>query len=337
MAYNPTNTNGQATMANSAPVVVASDQVIPIAIMDIVKSGTVTNGQISVAIPVSGHAGLGITFSGTWSGSVSVGGSTDLGVQYTSIGLAALSGGPRSLTVSSNGAYEGNAAGLTHIKIDATGVSSGTVSYALVLTEASRIIRIWSTDPSNVLTTSNIKDSSGNTITALSGAVYVLPQATENHLGSIGGTSSRKTSALTVTAASAYSTGNVVGSLSTVANVSRINAGTATIQNVIINSKSNQTAQFDVIFFNANPTNSTFTDKTALAVAVADFDKVIGVAHVTDWTNLGTTSLGQSLNPGIIFNAGVGSTSIYAVVATRGAPTFTATSDLTLSFSVFQD
>src|SRR5437879_4779838 len=49
---------------------------------------------------------------------------------------------------------------------------------------------------------------------------------------------------------------------------------------MMINSKSLQTTQVDVVFFDANPTTSTCTDKTAFSLATADFDKVVGYLTV---------------------------------------------------------
>lgn len=138
------------------------------------------------------------------------------------------------------------------------------------------------------------------------------------------------TVAQTVTASSAYSTGNAVGGLVTIANAGRIAAGTGLLQSVTINSKSVQSARIDVVLFRANPTASTCTDKTAFSVAAADFDKVFGVAHVTDWTVLGTPSVGQAQNLAMPYSIASG-TSLYACLVVRGTPTFASTSDISFS------
>jgi hypothetical protein len=142
-------------------------------------------------------------------------------------------------------------------------------------------------------------------------------------------------SALTVTAA-AYAAGNVVGGLITFTGAVGGSATTALLHKVNIMCKSAQSSQFDVIFFHTNPTNSTFTDKTALAVNVLDFDKVGAVVHVTDWTNLGTPSVGLATNLALSVK-GIASQTIYAVVVARGTPTFASTSDVTISATFIQD
>ena len=148
------------------------------------------------------------------------------------------------------------------------------------------------------------------------------------------GTSS-STTALTVTASSAYTAGNAVGGLITLSNINRASGLSVFIQSVVVASKSAQTAQIDLVFFNANPTGSTCTDKTAFNVATADAAKLVGAAHVSDWTASALGSVGQMQQPPIgITPTG---TAAYACLVTRGTPTFTASSDLTLIVSSVQN
>lgn len=151
------------------------------------------------------------------------------------------------------------------------------------------------------------------------------------------------TAAPTVTAASAYASGNVVGGLQTFTSALRQQStdvagsgiGSALLQHVTLNFKSSQTAQTDLLLFSANPTNSTFTDKAALAVNTADFDKVIAVVHISDCTNLGTPSSCQSGQLAIPVRNATAAT-LYGVLVTRGTPTFTATTDLALALDLVQ-
>jgi len=173
-------------------------------------------------------------------------------------------------------------------------------------------------------------------IQGVAGGTGVPLGAAEAHIGEVGGNQITVTVAQTVTASSAYSAGNAVGGLITIAGAARVSgasgaAGTSgLLQSVVVNAKSAQTTQMDLIVFSANPTGSTCTDKTAIAVAAADFDKVLGVAHVTDWTNLGTPSVGQAQNLSIPY-ALASSTTLYGCLVTRGTPTFAATSDISVS------
>lgn len=141
------------------------------------------------------------------------------------------------------------------------------------------------------------------------------------------------TAAPTVTASSAYASGNAVGGLLTITSVP--NSGT--IQNVTLDFKSAQTAAFDVLFFNANPTNSTFTDKSPVAVAVADFATLMAPAQVATCVNTGTTSVCFLNNIAHAYSLPAAGSTLYAVIVTRGTPTFTATSDVSLRVNIFPD
>ncbi len=150
-----------------------------------------------------------------------------------------------------------------------------------------------------------------------------------------GGTNSTVSGVLTVTASSAYAAGNAVGGLITLSNINRASGLSVFIQSVVVASKSAQTAQLDLVFFTANPTGSACTDKTTFSVATADAAKLVGAAHVSDWTASALGSVGQMQQPPIgITPAG---TAAYACLVTRGTPTFTATSDLTLIVSSVQN
>jgi len=139
----------------------------------------------------------------------------------------------------------------------------------------------------------------------------------------------------TVSASPAYSTGDVIGTKLTFAAAVLAAGGSGLVQSVNIDSKSAQTGAMDLILFNADPSSSTFTDNAALAVNAADFDKVLGVVHVTDWTNLGTPSFAQAQNLALPFT--LAATSLFGVLVARSTPTLGSTSDLTISVNVIRN
>lgn len=153
--------------------------------------------------------------------------------------------------------------------------------------------------------------------------------ASEAYVGKNGGDVYSVT-AIPVVSTTAYTAGDVVGTKLTLANASRVAAGSGIVQALMLHSKGALTGSFDVLLFSADPTNSTFTDNAALALNVADFDKLVGVVHITDWTSLGTPSLGQALALGLPFKLAA-STSLFAVIVARGTPTLGSTSALTLT------
>jgi hypothetical protein len=152
-----------------------------------------------------------------------------------------------------------------------------------------------------------------------------------------GGYTTSQQSTPTVQAAS-YSAGNCVGALISLTTAARVAAGSGLIQSVTATFSSGVLPSLDVIFFNANPSGSTTTDKTAVAIATADLGKVVGVAHLTDTTLLGASSPSviQSQQQAIPFVLPSGQT-LYAAVVTRTAITLTSTSDMILTVRILQD
>jgi hypothetical protein len=145
------------------------------------------------------------------------------------------------------------------------------------------------------------------------------------------------TAAPTVQAA-AYASSNVIGGLLTLAGMARLSGGTGLLHMVSLFTKVANPPAIDVILFNSNPTASTFTDKAALTVAAADFDKIAGVAHVSDWTSLGASvSFGQATSLAIPFQLQAGQTTAYAALVARGAITFGSTGDIKLAAKILQD
>lgn len=144
------------------------------------------------------------------------------------------------------------------------------------------------------------------------------------------------TAAPTVTAG-AYSTGYVVGGLISLSGAARVNAGSGTIQSALVTVKTALTAPFDVLFFDTDPTNSTFTDNAALALNVADLPFLCGVAHCVDLVSGGTPQILQASNIGIPFKLSASATTLYAVIVMRGAETLASTSAIGLSTVIYQN
>lgn len=142
-------------------------------------------------------------------------------------------------------------------------------------------------------------------------------------------------SAVPTTAAGAYASGDVIGTKMTFAASTLAAGGSAMVQAVTVNSKTAQTTAMDLILFNADPTNSTFTDNAALAVDVADFSKVIGVVHITDWTNLGTPAVAQANNLALPFT--LAATSLYGVLVALAAITLGSASDFSASLRLVRN
>jgi hypothetical protein len=134
----------------------------------------------------------------------------------------------------------------------------------------------------------------------------------------------------------AYSANDFVDGKLTLSNAVPIAGGSGLIHRVSVLSKSTQTGQYDVIFFNADPSSTTIADNGAVQVNVADLAKVIGVAKCNDVASFGTGSLHQAVGLGLSFKLASGTT-LYAAVVTRAAITQTSTSDMILLVNVIPD
>lgn len=166
MAYNPINSNGQATMANSTPIVIASDQsAISTINPDISVSGTITAADIVVGTPsgtgtlLTGTSTVGSTvalacpggdsawviqvigtFGGTtiyWEGSVDSTNGTDgnwisLNGRQTGVVNTVLS---NNTTVA--GFFRGNTSGISYLRVRAIGGTSISVTVKLRISAGS--------------------------------------------------------------------------------------------------------------------------------------------------------------------------------------------------------
>lgn len=173
--------------------------------------------------------------------------------------------------------------------------------------------------------------------------------AGETHVGEIGSNQIKVQVASTVTA-SAYSAGNALGGLQTIAGAARVSgslgaAGTGgIITGAQLNSKAAQSGvQVDIFIFDANPTASTCTDKTAFVLATADFDKVVGMltvpsaqANGAGWFSGGTGSLGVPTYFPVTYDL-ASSTSIYACAVVRAALTPASTSDISWKYNILRN
>lgn len=142
------------------------------------------------------------------------------------------------------------------------------------------------------------------------------------------------TPTVTVTSGAAYTAGNSVGGKLTLA-ACKTSESPGLIQSVVLTFKATQTDAYRVVFFDADPTGTTITDKTAFSVASADLPKVIGVALCDEIFQTGSTSVIQAIDLALPFTVASGS-NIYAAIYTTGTPTFSSTSDVSLAVRVVQ-
>ena len=96
-----------------------------------IVTGTPTAGSVA-SVAVSGDSSFSIQISGTWTGTLAFERSLDSGTTYTPIGAFSAGTSFITATVTQNGAFHGNAASATNIRVRSTATWTGTASVKLL-------------------------------------------------------------------------------------------------------------------------------------------------------------------------------------------------------------
>ena len=106
------------------------------------------------------------------------------------------------------------------------------------------------------------------------------------------------------------------------------------IQSVIVTDLGKQSANLDIVFFDKNPSATSFSDNNVFDINDADIVNIIGTVAITDWKDFNDNSQGQALNLTLPFVLEEGNTILYAAIVSRGVPNYDSAADLTLRVSV---
>jgi len=165
------------------------------------------------------------------------------------------------------------------------------------------------------------------------------PVSAANPLPAYSPVNIRLTAAQTVTAA-LYSAGNCVGGKITFTGAARKAGQGGTIQGAVLRDKAGQAGAYDLFLFDADPSATTVTDKSAVAINTADLAKCIGVITFP----AATIKLGAASTMGVITVANnalayklTSGTTLYGILVTRGTPTYASTSDVSVDLVVWPD
>lgn len=162
-----------------------------------------------------------------------------------------------------------------------------------------------------------------------------LPTGT-NQIGAVLGRTGQPAVTPTVTASSAYTAGNLVGGLMTFSN-SFVNTS-GVLQSIVIKCKSVQTTAFKLYLFSQQPTNTTWTDKTAPAINALDLPYLIDFfIFAAPDSGLGTMTIYSQDGLGKSVANTASGTQLYGVLVAVGTPTFTSTSDVSVALGIIQD
>lgn len=130
----------------------------------------------------------------------------------------------------------------------------------------------------------------------------------------------------TITASSAYVSGNALGGLLTFADILRY--GSANLRAIILTDKANQKAAIDLLLFNQSFTAT--ANKSAIAISTSDALNLIGRISIgtSAYTTIGTGA--EATVSGLIHPVigSSGANTLYGQLVVRGTPTYASTSDI---------
>lgn len=145
---------------------------------------------------------------------------------------------------------------------------------------------------------------------------------------------------------SIYASGDQIGSATAIeiANVTENSSGGSRALSLTVIDKARQNAALDVLFFSQSPTVAS-SDNGALNITDAEMaSKCIGIVSVesSDYKDLLNSSVATLRGIDLILQASKSSTadqmtrakSVYAMVCSRGAPTYASSSDLQFKLGV---
>lgn len=137
-----------------------------------------------------------------------------------------------------------------------------------------------------------------------------------------------------VSVSPAYSLGDLIGTKLTLAG-----PGYGIVESIILVDQANQKSAIDVVFFQSNPTATTFTDNGALDIDDTDMLRIIGTVSIlaANYISLADNAvatiqcnLPYYLNP----DGQNGAISLYACLVARGTPTYVATTDVQIGVGI---
>lgn len=156
---------------------------------------------------------------------------------------------------------------------------------------------------------------------------YVTRTITDKQLAySDGPTRSFKISGANLGATSnTYADKGLIGKLLKLENAVRDTKGYTTLMSIVMQDKTNQKSKLEAVFFDAEPTNTTFTDDVTLDIDDDDLDKVIGqvIVEEDNYQSYNDNAVGTKPNIGLPLKSNAGK-DLWMCFISRGTPTYVA-------------
>lgn len=138
----------------------------------------------------------------------------------------------------------------------------------------------------------------------------------------------------TITATPDYTAADNIGGKLTLAGVSSKDGGPVVLDEVKLVDAANQKPTLEIVFFNADPSATTFTDNGALTIHADDVPKIIGKIAIAsgDWASAGVKGVADVRNIGMLLVPATGNTLYATMQISGGGLNFAAADDLDLTF-----
>ncbi len=136
---------------------------------------------------------------------------------------------------------------------------------------------------------------------------------------------------------SIYASGDVIGGLMTFSNAVGYQSTTGIVTSATVSDKNSTASDLELWVFSSNPSASTFTDQAAFTIADADITKVISVISLGSTSRFDAASNGVKYLGSISCPVSTTSKTLYAVLVSRGTPTFATSSDVTVKLAIASD
>lgn len=285
-----------------------------------VAASATANG---VETAVENYSILGVQVTGTFVATVTFEGTID-GTNYVSIEAINVASGAKATTATAAGVYRMGIAGFVTVRARLAWTSGTSITVTGHLSQAA--------DPmiqDVVLSANSGVDVGDVDVTSIA--------AGENHIGEVGCNTEVVSVTPTITAG-AYTALDIVGGIQTIAAASRVSGEPAILQSIVITDLAALTQAFTIWFFNANPSNGTYTDNIALDIHDTDMGMCIGHVKITssDYASAADNSVACKVPIGLPLKPAA--TSIFAIAQCTGTgPTYISTADLVFKYGFLRD
>ena len=139
---------------------------------------------------------------------------------------------------------------------------------------------------------------------------------------------------VTTTNGTAYASGDNVGGLIKFKGADIFFDRVGYIQSAVITDLGKQNVEADLVIFREKPNLTTFTNDAAMDIDDGDITKIIGIITFDTWKAFNDNSASTVAQLAVPIN--IEDSQIYATLVTRGAPTYTSTSDISVRINLFR-